>query len=70
MRRAVSGNRHEINYQFLTAGGKTFVQATCICDNFDPPARFARNQAEEDGHDHLVRHAQQGQGRPLKKEKP
>jgi hypothetical protein len=57
--RNVTGNRHEINYEYMVAKGQTWVRATCICGGLDAPAHFGKERADEDGHQHLVSFSQQ-----------
>lgn len=55
--RAVTGDRHLINYEAGIQDGMTKIRATCICGSLDSPPRARRERAEEDGHDHLFRHS-------------
>jgi hypothetical protein len=64
--RTVSGHKHEITFGYTTDTAMTKIQATCICDNFTPPARFDRRRAEEDGREHMEEFAKKGKGRPGK----
>lgn len=65
MARTPVGKRHEINFQYAVANGMTHVQATCVCGSFDPPPRFDRIRAEEDGRWHIDECERKG--KPLKK---
>lgn len=49
------GDRHEINLETAISNGIVKSRATCICGGLDAPARFGRERAEEDGHDHMQR---------------
>lgn len=60
MSRAVSGKRHEINFQFASSLNMVLIQATCVCGQLNAPARFGRTRAEEDGRDHMLEYAKQG----------
>jgi hypothetical protein len=60
MIRAKTGHRHEINYEYFVGNGVSKIRATCICGGMDAPARFAKEKAEEDGHDHLAVATQKG----------
>lgn len=53
MPRTSSGRRHEIFYERGVADGMLKTRATCVCGTLDAPARFGKERAEQDAHDHM-----------------
>lgn len=70
MARTNTGHRHEIRYELRRAGGlgdyRALIQAICLCEQLNKPARFDRLRAEEDARDHMVEFSKQGKGRSRK----
>jgi len=60
MSRTTTGKRHEILYQRAISPVGIKIQAVCICEKLNAPARFDQRRAEEDGYDHMQRYASPG----------